>query len=88
MTDISGHTARAGAHGSSSGSTPVTGWSARPTRRPGNGNSRLAQMPSPRPGPDVPSTFDSRCVSQRSMPRDGTDDDLGGERVGERRGED
>ena len=71
MTCSSGHTARVGSHGSAAGSMPVADCNAVPTSRPGNGNSTLAQTPSPRPEV-APSTFDSRCVSHRSMPRDGT----------------
>src|SRR6478735_3212367 len=71
MTSSNGHTARSTAQGSAAGSTPVTDWSAAPTRRPGKGKAMLAQTPSWRPAV-APSVLDSRWLSQRSMPRVGT----------------
>ena len=85
-TSSSGHTSRSGSHGSASGSIPEAAATASPISRRGNGNSTLAHTPSIRPAL-APSEPDSRCVSQRSMPRVGTDDDLGGERIRERRGQ-
>ena len=54
---------RSGSHGSVAGSMPEAAATALPTTVRGNGKSTLAQMPS---------AFDSRCVSQRSIPRVGT----------------
>ena len=54
---------RSGSHGSVAGSMPEAAATALPTTVRGNGKSTLAQMPN---------AFDSRCVSQRSIPRVGT----------------
>ncbi len=71
-TSSNGHTARWGSHGSESGSVPAASARAPFTTDPGNGKSMLAQMPSWRPGV-APRWAESRCVSQRSMPRVGTE---------------
>ena len=62
----------AASHGSASGSIPDAVATASPTSRCGNGNSTFAHTPSARPGV-APRLADSRCVSQRSMPRVGTE---------------
>ncbi len=71
-TSMSGHTARSGNQGSALGSVPEARASALETRDPGNGKSTLAQIPSCPPGL-APNVEDRRWVSQRSMPRVGTD---------------
>ena len=71
-TSSSGQTARCGSHGSASGSMPDAAATASPASRRGNGNSTFAQMPSARPGV-APRLADIRCVSQRSIPRVGTE---------------
>ena len=71
-TSSSGQTARCGDHGSVSGSTPDAVATASPTSRCGNGNSTFAQTPSERPGV-APRLADIRWVSQRSIPRVGTE---------------
>ena|SRR5215208_7768237 len=68
----SGQTDRSGNHGSASQSRPQP-WRRPPlTSRPGNGNLTFAHTPSARPG-EVLTTADSRCASQRSTPRVGTE---------------
>ena len=62
----------AGDHGSVSGSTPDAVATASPTSRYGNGKSTFAHTPSERPGV-APRLADSRWVSQRSIPRVGTE---------------
>ena len=61
----------AAATGRARGRCPTPPRRRRPTSRRGNGNSTFAQMPSARPGV-APRLADSRCVSQRSIPRVGT----------------
>ena len=56
------------ATGPSSGSIPEAAATASPVSRRGNGNSTLAQIPRP---------SESRCVSQRSIPRVGTETSSG-----------
>ena len=70
-TSSNGHTARSGRHRSLSGAIPDATASASSTSFRGNGNSTFAHTPSLRPGV-APRCIDSRCVSQRSMPRVGT----------------
>lgn len=70
-TSSSGHTERAGAHGSVLGSIPPATASAAPMIVPGKGHSTLAHTPSWPPGL-VPRWSDSCWVSHRSTPRVGT----------------
>ena len=81
MTSSSGQTIRSGSQASSR-SLP----SSIATSECGLRNRTPAHTPSP-PRAPTPSRCESRCVSQRSTPRRGHDDELLGERVVERRRE-
>ena len=89
-TSSSGHTARSGSHGSRPGRSPTP---SRPRRRPAGAatGSRRSRRRRRRGPACAPRPADSRCVSQRSIPRVGTATTSGAngsaQRVGEQRAE-
>jgi len=75
MVASSGHISLSTAHGSVSGSIPLAALTTRSTSEVGERKSTFAHTPAsgrPPSPPAAPSRWESRCVSQRSMPRAGT----------------